>query len=224
MMFVSEAAMLLWFDVSPETIVEHDAWHTREHFPERVAIPGFRRATRWVGDGDGPRYLVCYEVDDVETLSSPGYLARLNDPTPWTQRMMLAYRGMTRAFLALRRVDGDVLGGTMISVRVEPAADRETAARDWLTERLMPALRDMPGVTGAAFLEATRQPEMTSEQRIRGQDATARWVLLVSLYDVTVADALVTGALAPARLEAAGLTGTPRIGVYRLACLSTSAT
>ena len=70
MMFVSEAAMLLWFDVLPETIAEHDEWHTREHFPERIAIPGFRRASRWIAEGDGPRYLICYEVDDLAVLSA----------------------------------------------------------------------------------------------------------------------------------------------------------
>jgi hypothetical protein len=42
------AAMLLSFDVLPEVVAEHDHWHTHEHLPERLSIPGFLRGTRWV--------------------------------------------------------------------------------------------------------------------------------------------------------------------------------
>ena len=43
------AAMLLWYDIVPEQVTEHDEWHTREHFPERVGIPGFLCAQRLLG-------------------------------------------------------------------------------------------------------------------------------------------------------------------------------
>ena len=46
MPLLGSAAMLLSFDVHAETIEEHDRWHTHEHLPERLAIPGFRRGTR----------------------------------------------------------------------------------------------------------------------------------------------------------------------------------
>ena len=38
--------MLLAFDIAADTIAEHDDWHTHEHLPERLAIPGFLRGTR----------------------------------------------------------------------------------------------------------------------------------------------------------------------------------
>jgi len=221
MMFVSEAAMLLWFDVVPEAIVEHDEWHTREHFPERIAIPGFRRASRWISATPDPRYLVCYEVDDLRVLSSTPYLERLNNPSEWTRRMMPSYRGMTRAFFEIRSVVGEVLGSTLVSVRFEPAAGGEAASIDWLTAVLMPELRTLRGVTGSALLASAHEPEMTAEQRIRGRDASAKCALLVSLYDPDVAQGLLAATLAPTRFAAAGVGGVLS-SVHSLACTSTA--
>ncbi len=94
---IPNAAMLLLFDIAPEAITEHDDWHTHEHFPERLAIPGFLRGSRWIAGNGNPRYFVMYEVMSLETLVSGPYLERLNHPTPWTSKMMKSYAGMRRA-------------------------------------------------------------------------------------------------------------------------------
>ena len=78
--------MLLSFDVTPEAISEHDDWHTHEHLPERLSIPGFLRGTRWVALHGEPRYVVLYEVEELATLSAPAYLKRLNEPSAWTSK------------------------------------------------------------------------------------------------------------------------------------------
>lgn len=68
--------MLLAFDIDAEAIAEHDDWHTHEHLPERLSIPGFLRGTRWVAVQGQPRYCVLYEVADLATLRSPAHLER----------------------------------------------------------------------------------------------------------------------------------------------------
>src|SRR3954467_14351479 len=98
MPLLGKAAMLLSFDIAEQAISEHDDWHTHEHLPERLSIPGFLRGTRWVALRGGMRYLVLYEVEELATLRSAGYLERLNNPSPWTASMMPHYRGMTRGF------------------------------------------------------------------------------------------------------------------------------
>ena len=69
---------------------EFNAWYDQEHLPERLAIPGFRSARRWVGEGPPGcgRYLATYELDSASVLESAAYLARLNAPTPWTRRCL----------------------------------------------------------------------------------------------------------------------------------------
>ena len=69
---------------------EFNAWYDTEHLAERLAIPGFRSATRWVADvapGEG-RYLATYELDSLQVLSSADYLARFQNQTPWSLRCL----------------------------------------------------------------------------------------------------------------------------------------
>jgi len=69
---------------------EFNAWYDTEHLAERLAIPGFRSTRRWVADvapGEG-KYLATYELDSAQVLFTPQYLARLENPTPWTRRCL----------------------------------------------------------------------------------------------------------------------------------------
>jgi hypothetical protein len=64
---------------------EFNAWYDEEHLPERLAIPGFRSARRWVSDRT---YLATYELDSADVLQSAAYLARFRNPTPWSKRCL----------------------------------------------------------------------------------------------------------------------------------------
>jgi len=69
---------------------EFNAWYDSEHLAERLAIPGFRSARRWVAEvaaGEG-KYLATYELDSPAVLQSAPYRARLEAPTPWTRRCL----------------------------------------------------------------------------------------------------------------------------------------
>ena len=214
------AAMLLWFDVAPELITEHDDWHTREHFPERVGIPGFLRAQRWVARSPGPRYFVWYEVADVDVLSSAAYLARLNNPTPWTSRMMPHYRGMVRGFCRLESRHGSVLGSTVLVLRYDAAAGMEGPLQRWLDGEVIPALMQRIGIASAFMFRSDRAPDMTAEQRLRGRDGGVDRVLLVTGYSADVLEGLATTDLGAHAIEAHGAASGSTSGIYQLACLS----
>jgi len=69
---------------------EFNTWYDEEHLPERLAIPGFRSAQRWVADvpaGSG-KYLATYELDSAAVLQSPAYLARFQNQSPWSKRCL----------------------------------------------------------------------------------------------------------------------------------------
>src|SRR5258706_12951787 len=121
MSLLGKAAMLLSFDVVADAIPEHDEWHTHEHLPERLSIPGFVRGTRWVALLGQPRYFVIYEVEQLATLASDAYLERLNNPSPWTSKMMPHYRGMTRGFCSVAGSFGLGMGHAGLFIRVKPA-------------------------------------------------------------------------------------------------------
>ena len=88
MSLLGKAAVAMWWSVSPERRSEFGDWHSHEHFPERMSIPGFRRGSRWTSTLDAEGFFVLYELEKYETLTSTGYLDRLNAPTPWSTKMM----------------------------------------------------------------------------------------------------------------------------------------
>ncbi|GAP38155.1 DUF4286 family protein [Piscinibacter sakaiensis] len=183
MPLLGTAALLLSFDVAPEVVAEHDRWHTQEHLPERLAIPGFLRGTRWVAVAGGPRYLVLYEVADLAVLAGPDYLARLNAPSPWTQALMPHYRGMRRGLCRVRASVGPGLGGEALLLRFAAPPERAEALAQWLADEGLPALVQLPGLGSAHLLEAAAPAAMTREQRLRGADLGFDAALVVTGYD-----------------------------------------
>lgn len=183
MPLLGQAAMLLTFDVEQPAIAEHDDWHTHEHLPERLAIPGFLRGTRWIAVRGAPRYAVLYEVDRLETLESANYLERLNNPTPWTSKMMIHYRAMSRGLCSVARSCGLGMGHFALLVRFKPAPDASRSVVEWLAEDVMPRACARPGLGSLHLLQGALAPAMTSEQRIRGADSGVDWALLATGYD-----------------------------------------
>jgi len=202
MALLGQAAMILSFDVAAEAIAEHDDWHSHEHLPERLAIAGFRRGSRWLALAGEPRYFVMYEVDELATLSSAPYLERLNHPSPWTSKMMTHYRGMRRGLCTVFASCGAGLGRVGLLLRFAPAAGSESSLRDWLVGELMPGLPALPGVCSAHLFASALSPAMTREQGIRGNDGAVDWVLLVTGYARESVARLSDEALSAARLAA----------------------
>jgi len=88
---VSHRGLLLTMTEPPPAMEEEfNAWYDTEHLPERLAIPGFRSAQRWLADvaPGGGKYLATYELASPAVLESPAYLARYSGATPWTQRCL----------------------------------------------------------------------------------------------------------------------------------------
>ena len=130
-----------------------------------------------------------YEIDVYETLTSPYYLARLNDPTPWSKKMMPHHRNMVRSQCRVVASFGGGVARAMATLRFSPATgDDEHVLRD--LRDILAGLTDRPGITGSHALR-TETPAIaaTTEQRIRGGDAVADWVALVSGYDPAALDA-----------------------------------
>jgi hypothetical protein len=220
---LGNAAMLLWYNIVPEQVAEHDDWHTRQHFPERVGIPGFIRAQRWTSDLADTRYFVVYEVRDVDVLSSAPYLERLNNPTPWTSQIMPGFRGMVRGFCRLDSRQGSVFGTTGVTVRYSAVAGEEDRLHRWLHGDLIPGLLERKGVASAFMLRSDHAPEMTAEQRLRGRDASVDRVLFLTGYSTPVMDALAQDELGASAMESHGASPGVISGVYQLACLSGAA-
>jgi len=183
MPLLGSAAILLSFDIDAEAVEEHDRWHTHEHLRERLSIPGFRRGTRWVAIAGVPRYMVLYEVASAQTLTSDAYLARLNNPTPWTTRMMPHYRNMTRGLCAVVASSGRGLGGSAALIRFTPNESDAEDLQRWLSDQILPDVPRTSGLGSAHLLHEAEAAAMTNEQRIRGPDRGVHSAIIVTGYD-----------------------------------------
>lgn len=204
MPLLGSAAMLLSFDVAADAIEEHDRWHTREHLPERLSIPGFCRGTRWIACEGRPRYMVLYEVESLATLVSEAYLARLNNPTPWTKKMMPHYIGMSRGLCSVVGSFGLGQGGMAALVRFARERSSSAALKRWLLDEALRAVPQMPGLGSAHLLEGAQVAVMTHEQRIRGADRGVDSAIIITGYDHTAVAAYANGLCATGGLPDRG--------------------
>ncbi|WP_153110981.1 hypothetical protein [Propionivibrio limicola] len=219
MALLGKAAMILSFDIVSEARCEHDDWHSHEHLPERLAIPGFLRGSRWRAapaalPGQLP-YFVMYEVADLDVLDSPAYLERLNNPSSWTSKMMTHYRQMNRGLCRLTASFGHGLGHAALLLRLCPAEGREGALRDWLVGEYLPRLPDQSGLASAHLFESGLEARLTTEQRIRGKDAAVDWVVLVTGFDAGRVGALVADVLSANNLGERGVVNVDA-GLYQI--------
>jgi hypothetical protein len=224
MPLLGKAAVAMWWSIRPEQRVEFADWHSHEHFPERLSIPGFRRGSRWTSAHEADGFFVLYELEEYETLTSKGYLDRLNAPTPWSTRMMPHHLGMIRSQCRVVASFGGGVATALATVRLSPDAGQNTDLRTSLAEvlRELPA---KPGVTSAHLLmtETPKTSAPTTEQQIRGEDRTADWIILVSGYDPDVVQSTLAGELSSSALRRAGARENSIAGHYRLAFAMTPA-
>lgn len=213
---LGRAALAMWWSFPPEAQAEVEDWHSHEHFPERLGIPGFLRGSRWLDLSGAPSYYIMYEAARLATLTTGPYLERLNNPTPWSQRMMPKHLGMVRSLCRVRASFGGGLAHAMATVRFSPKRGRPVVK--WLSEEILPGMPKRKGLTGARLLQSAPMPAgQTAEQRIRGGDQVADWILLVNGYDVEAVRAVASDELSPAALEAQGAKPGAVDGLYRLA-------
>jgi hypothetical protein len=204
------AAVAMWCDVGLDVKEEFDDWHAHEHQPERLSIPGFLRGSRWVSTDGRNSYVMLYEAQNEATVTAGPYLERLNNPTPWSRKMMVHHKNMVRSLCRVQASFGAGLGQFLRTARFAP----EPAQLEALERRLaglLPSLPSRKGIVAAQLLRriAPAKAELTAEQKLRGVDGSADWIVFVNGYDA--------GALAAVELPDAVT------GIYNLACMLTPA-
>ncbi len=217
MSVLGRAALAMWWDMAPERLDDFQHWHAHEHFPERLGIPGFLRASRWTSADGGEGIFVMYELRDHAVLSSAPYLERLNAPTPWSARLMPHHRHMVRSQCHVLESRGAAVARHALTIRVSPAPGQDARLRGAIGVMAGEAVA-APGIVGMHLLRHEAPPiEATREQKIRGGDAVADWVLVVVAYDPAALAALAGSQLSPEGLVSQGAAPGAQHGTYTLA-------
>jgi hypothetical protein len=224
MALLGKGALLIWHDPAPEIESDYNEWHSKEHMYERVSVPGFQRGQRGVAITGAPKYFNFYEVDDFATLTSQAYLDRLNDPTPWTRRVVPHMHNNSRTLCRVSASFGAAVPAFWTMVLVSPASGGDERLRTRLARSALPGLLDRPGVLGAHLLEGERTASgtETAEKRLRsGGTEFVDWVILVGGYDSAALAKVGADVLSEGNLAAQGAAASRIRGIYRFVhCVS----
>jgi hypothetical protein len=190
----------IWHDLLPEAKDEFYEWHNREHMPERVGIPGFRRGRRYTALIGAPEFFNLYEADSPEVLGGQDYLNRLNAPTEWTKRVVPSFRNVARSICRVAFTAGVGSGGVMLTMRFDIDAAHRASAIEALTRRVLPPLSFRNGIAGVHLCladEAISKVETTEKKARADTTLVPTWIVLMegnAVADVRAAgDALAPG-------------------------------
>jgi len=219
MSLAGEGLIAIWNGVTPEARDDIYEWHNREHMPERVGIAGFRRGRRYRAIEADVEFFTLYETDTPLVHTGSDYSARLNSPTPWTQRAIVGFLDTSRSLCRVAASFGTGQGGLLVTYRYDVAPGREDDQRRLLAHDILPALADAPGVVGVHLGIADRAASaiQTAEKKDLPPVLVPNWVILVEGGSETAPLlASCDAALLQARLMRAGAVAPILRGLYQL--------
>jgi hypothetical protein len=165
-MVMAKGLLFMAFDFSTAHEDEFHDWYDREHVPERLGVPGFINAERWIDEENPKVHVATYDLDSADVLSSAPYRAVGGaNQSVWTRRVTGMCQRIMR-YEGEQLLPGDLTGtpdaGALLvaSMNIEPAAEAEFT--EWYNTEHLPQLGSVPGVLAARRFRAT---DTASERR-----------------------------------------------------------
>jgi hypothetical protein len=175
---MAKGLLFMAFDFSTAHADEFHDWYDLEHVPERLRVPGFLNAERWIADDNPMTHVATYDLDSAGVLGTPAYKAVGGaNQSAWTKRV-------TRMCRRIMRFEGEQLrpggqtapagAGALLVASMTPTPDAEAEFTEWYDNEHLPNLCAVPGVLSGRRFRAT---DTESERR---------YLSLYHLRDATV--------------------------------------
>jgi len=210
MPLAGKGMLLTSMDVDAADEAEFNRWYDREHLEERVMIPGFLEARRYIAHQGSPKYLSLYSTETFDVLDSPAYRKALASQTDWSKANIARFKNMIRGVARITISRGQGRGAALGIIRLRPTGGMD-ALRTALQDQLDPQKLD--GIISMHLIENDAALSKPLTDGASASDPGAGdWFVLI---DATGVDAV------PA--AAARFTDNPALkplvitsGVYRL--------
>ena len=173
-----EGFLAIWSDVEPSNLTDYRHWLTREHTTERVTTEGFLASRVFRADrADIARFFILYELQRPEVLDGPAYLARLNAPTPWSQRIMPQLGNFVRGGGVVTARAGRGEGSTIVALRIERLPQAP--------QRLADEIAALDGIAAVQIgvTDIARTSVPTVEKGMRQDEGVFAGLLLIEALD-----------------------------------------
>jgi hypothetical protein len=171
--------LAIWTEIDEEHFVDYRRWLTREHIAQRIFAPGFLAARVHVRHDNERAHFILYATEGGNVLQSESYLNVLNNPTPWTQRMMPRLGGFDRGAGEQIAKVGDGTGAWLVVSRLPAMPQDRSVGR--ISEILQQALT-VEGVVTARLFAVDQQSSaiQTTEKQMRsGKEGDFKALLVV---------------------------------------------
>jgi hypothetical protein len=135
----------------------HD-WYDTEHIPERLRVPGFRSAARWISVQNPKIAVATYELDNLDVLQSAAYQAVGNHGAGSANLSVWSKRVTARIKILLRFEGEQISPGDEPAPKDAPALlvnamniapEHEREFNEWYESEHIPALAAVPGTVRA---------------------------------------------------------------------------
>ncbi len=176
---IARPFLALWNDIDASVRTAYDIWHTFEHVKERVSLPGFIAARRYVsGAAARPRYFTLYDIEQTTDLESPAYRDVVAHPTAWSQAMRPHFSGVSRLVCTTLAEIGEGSAGALATVCITTADDIENTRWQDQLSALHPRL-ETEGVTSVRVGRVEPTAGGYAALKLATQATEVTYVLLV---------------------------------------------
>ena len=171
----AKALLGVWMDPAPEREDDLNRWYAEEHFPDRLAMPGWLRGRRYLSLEGEHKYVALYDLENLEALTSPTYRENMANSTPWTRQVVDNLRGFTRTEYELMQSIGESPAGGApyaLLVRLETDDAHDPELNEWYEQEHLKAIAGVPGCLSA------RRYRMTA-----GSEGSVKYLMIYEAKD-----------------------------------------
>ncbi len=146
---MAKGILIAAMDFSRAAEDEFHDWYDSEHMPERLRVPGFLNAERWIGAHDRKISVASYDLDGAAVLDSAAYRAvGYENSSPWTKRVTSRVERLMR-FAGEQILPGDQTApagaGALLLNAMNVVPECESEFNEWYDTEHIPALAAVPG-------------------------------------------------------------------------------
>lgn len=209
------AALINWSDVAPENRHAYYEWHNRENTQRTIALPGAIRVRRFMAVDADRDLFTCCEVENIDAITGPAYLAKVSTPSPLTKATTKLIENAIRGIARVGFSTGPALGGCVLTLRLDADPERAPALREYLASAL-PQVVAMSGMVGGHYFESD-MPASTyvNPERVGRPTEVPPWAILIEGVSIEAVCAARAAILTDAALLRNGARGPIIAGTYR---------
>lgn len=133
--------------VSGPLLEEYHAWYDHQHVPDRIRLPGWLTARRYVAVHDPETFLAYYDLESLAVLRRQPYLSMRAERPAGEQRILGLIDPMDRRVYqrTTAPAEPDTCGPLLLCVWWQPVPEAAGEFRDWYEEEHLPMLAQVPG-------------------------------------------------------------------------------